>query len=158
MKIIKNNSAFTLIEILIVIAIILIVGALVVPGIIKFQSYQVEDTVVSNFVSSIRTYQNIAMTKDIKTSVKREINKISFCEFTLTEDGTQSAENCTKYLDLTDSTANLWPPNSSGEVFYFDKYGNTVDNSGNQIDKVINSLNFKIEITKNGSITKSKIN
>lgn len=153
MKIYKNNQAFTLIEIVIVVTIILVVGGLVVPGIINFQAYQVEDTVVTNFVSSLRTYQNIAMTKDIKTKILRDVNKISFCEYSIL-DGVETP-SCTKELDLTDSTAELWLSNQLGDEFYFDKYGNLINASGSLIEnKEIYSKNFIITLTKNGSITK----
>lgn len=149
------NKGFTLVEIIIVVTIILVVGGLIVPGIINFQAYQVEDTVVTNFVSSLRTYQNIAMTKDIKTQIKRESNLISYCEISI--DGT---EECTKKLDLTDSSACLWDTNecenNNIDSFFFDKYGNVTNAEGTKIenDKVIQSNYFKITINKNGSITK----
>lgn len=141
-----KNLGFTLVELVISIMIIAIISAVAVPGILNYQSKQLEDQFVNQFINQLRTLENISLTKDIYTKFYSQNRIIYFCE--------NENINCKELL--IPSNINT-PTPLSVDTYYFDKYANLLhsDKILLQPNEVIFETNlYLIKVNRYGGITK----
>ena len=138
-----KNQGFTLIELVISITIILVIGAVAVPGVVNYQAYQNEEQFINQVVNNLRIYQNISLTKDKSTYFSYASSSISFCEDT-------------ECMTLTSSNPIFQGNSNLNKNFRFNEFGDIFLNT-NKIDLVsIESPNFILNLSRFGGISKNK--
>jgi len=141
-----KNLGFTLVELVISIMIIAIISAVAVPGILSYQSKQLEDQFVNQFINQLRTLENISLTKDIYTKFYIQNRTIYFCE--------NESTNC-KELAVPSNIDTPTP--LTIDTYYFDKYANVLhaDKLLLQPNEVVFETNlYKIKLNRYGGISK----
>jgi len=138
----KKNYGFTFIELLIVMVIIVILISLSIPAVINYQRSQAEDEEIKNFISTLRSTQNLALTTDISYSITFQDSQVTICPF----NSTQCRKITNDFIRSSVSKINI------------DRYGNLVNDNNSLVsfDTITffstNSASKKIFINKVGRI------
>ena len=148
-RLLRENLGYTFIELIIVISIIITLTALVVPGILNYQKSQSENEEVKNFISTLRTTQNLAITTDSLYVINFDSSNgvMKTCQ---SVQGSLSGCKEVTYKFIKPIIVNL---------ININKYGNLVDNNGSLIasDEVtLSSPSYIVNINKFGRIYETK--
>ena len=156
-----RNFGYTFIELIIVISIIVTITSLTVPAILNYQKSQAENEEVKNFISTMRTYQNLALTNDIFYCFNFSNATIQDPAALKIWSGTTSSCNILNCDLNTNCKGFSYKYISPISVLNFtmNRYGNLVDSIGQIIGNeeiTFSSPTYKININKFGRIYETK--